>query len=142
MHPHIPRIIPNILGLYLQCKTVRCLLIMLLRMPALIPSTPYIATYQTNPKIIRRVAHLAEIEVPRRRRDAEGGGEGGERLHVPTDGASATAPFGEAGAVEDVLAEDGQEAGGVVHALEADGAGGEFDQGGCGWWERSDVESL
>ena len=51
-------------------------------------------------------------------------------LGVAADGASGAAPFLEARAVEDVLAEDGEEAGGFVHAFEAHGAGGEFDEGG------------
>lgn len=52
---------------------------------------------------------------------------------MPADGTAGAAPFLQTGAVEDVLAEDGEEAGGVVHAFEAYGAGGEFDEGGRGW---------
>lgn len=37
--------------------------------------------------------------------------------------------------MEDVLAEDGEEAGGLVHAFEADGAGREFDEGWGRWGE-------
>lgn len=57
-------------------------------------------------------------------------------LGIPTYGTAASAPFLEAGAVEDVLTEDGKKAGGFVHALEADGAGGELDQGGRRGCER------
>jgi hypothetical protein len=40
----------------------------------------------------------------------------------------------ETGAVEDVLAGDGEEAGCIVHAFETDWACGEFDEVcGC-WW--------
>ena len=35
--------------------------------------------------------------------------------------------------MEDMLAEDREEACCFVHALKADGAGGEFDEGRCGW---------
>lgn len=44
--------------------------------------------------------------------------------------------------MEDVLAEDGEEAGCFVHALEADGAGGEFDEGGGGRWEGLEGEGC
>ena len=47
---------------------------------------------------------------------------------MSTDGTAATLPFLETGAVEDVLAEDGEETGCVVHAFEAHGAGGKFDK--------------
>ena len=57
-------------------------------------------------------------------------------LGIPTYGTAASAPFLEAGAVEDVLTEDGKKSGGFVHALEADGAGRELDQGGCRRGER------
>lgn len=40
--------------------------------------------------------------------------------------------------MEDVLAENGEEAGCFVHALEADGAGGKFDEGGG--WGREGLE--
>ena len=46
---------------------------------------------------------------------------------VATDGTATAGPLFETGAVEDVLAEDGEESGSFVHAFEADGAGGEFD---------------
>ena len=42
-------------------------------------------------------------------------------LGVATDGAAAAQPFLETGAVEDVLAEDCEEASGFIHAFEADG---------------------
>ena len=48
----------------------------------------------------------------------------GGRLGVPTHWTAAASPFLEAGTVEDVLTEDGEEAGGFVHAFEADRAGG------------------
>lgn len=55
---------------------------------------------------------------------------------MPAHGAAGPAPLLKAVAVEDVLAWDGQEARGVVHALEAHGAGGQLDEAGRGRWER------
>ena len=52
-------------------------------------------------------------------------GEGG--VGVAADGTATAFPFLETGAVEDVLAENCEEASGFVHAFEADGAGGKFD---------------
>jgi hypothetical protein len=46
---------------------------------------------------------------------------------VSTYGTAASTPFLETGAVEDMLAGDGEEAGCVVHAFETYGAGREFD---------------
>ena len=45
-------------------------------------------------------------------------------VRVAADWAAGTFPFLETGAVEDVLAEDGEEAGRFVHAFKADGTGG------------------
>lgn len=49
-------------------------------------------------------------------------------MGVATDGTAATRPLLQAGAVKDMLAEDGQEAGGFIHAFQADGTGGELDE--------------
>jgi hypothetical protein len=49
-------------------------------------------------------------------------------LGVAADRTGGVFPLGKAGAVENVLAEDGEEAGGFVHALEADWAGWEFEK--------------
>lgn len=54
---------------------------------------------------------------------------------MSTDGTAASFPLLETVAVEDVLAGDGEETGGVIHALEADGTGRELDEVGCWWWE-------
>lgn len=54
-------------------------------------------------------------------------------LRVPAHRAAATAPLLQTGAVEDMLAEYCEEAGGLVHALKADRAGGEFDERRGGW---------
>lgn len=48
-------------------------------------------------------------------------------LCVSTDGTTAAFPFLETGAVKDVLADNSQKTSGLVHAFEADGAGGKFD---------------
>ena len=56
-------------------------------------------------------------------------------LRVPTYRAARAPPLFEAGAVEDVLAEDGKEACGLIHALETDGAGRELDEGRGRWWD-------
>ena len=52
-------------------------------------------------------------------------------LCVSTHWAATTTPLFETVAVKDVLTEDGEESSGFIHALEADGASGEFDKGGC-----------
>ena len=57
-------------------------------------------------------------------------------LRIPTHGTAASAPFLEAGAVENVLTEDCKKAGGFVHALKADRARGKLNQGGCWGCER------
>jgi hypothetical protein len=46
---------------------------------------------------------------------------------MSTYGTAASTPFLETGAVEDVLARDGEETGCVVHAFETYWAGREFD---------------
>jgi len=46
---------------------------------------------------------------------------------MSTDGTAASSPFLETVAVEDVLAGNGEEAGCVVHSLEADGTCWQFD---------------
>lgn len=49
---------------------------------------------------------------------------------------AAAAPLLQTGAVEEVLAKDCDESGRVIHAFKADGAGGEFNEGGCWWGKR------
>ena len=49
-------------------------------------------------------------------------------MGIATDWTAATRPFLQAGAVKNMLAEDGQEAGGFIHAFQADGTGGELDE--------------
>lgn len=51
-------------------------------------------------------------------------------MGVAADGAASTRPFLQTGAVENVLAEDGEETGCFVHTFEANRAGWQLDQGG------------
>lgn len=48
-------------------------------------------------------------------------------------------PLLKTGAVEEMLAEDCEKAGCIVHALEADGTCWQFDEGVCWWWEGFEV---
>jgi hypothetical protein len=63
------------------------------------------------------------------------GGDG--RVCVSTYGAACAAPFLETGAMEDMLARDGEEASCVVHTLETYRAGGKFDEVRCRGWDRT-----
>lgn len=99
------------------------------RVRGVVAAAPDIPTYQTDPEIGRRTADTAFII---RAIGVRGGGESeGVVLRVPAYGTAATAPFFETGAVEDMLAEDCEETGCLVHALEADRTGREFDKGRC-----------
>ena len=49
-------------------------------------------------------------------------------MGIATDWTAATRPLLQAGAVKNMLAEDGQETGGFIHAFQADGTGGELDE--------------
>lgn len=106
---------------------------MRVRVRVVVPPAPDVAADEADPEVRGRGADGAGGV------GQGGGGGSGVRggagigegraggLAEAAHGAAGAPPFLEAGAVEDVLAEDGQEAGCFVHALEADGAGGEFD---------------
>lgn len=121
---------------------MRRLLPVLLSMSALVAATPHVPADEADPQVLGTVTHLAQIEVVRGGCEAEGRAERVGGLHVAAHGTAGAAPFLEAGAVEDVLAEDSEETGGFVHALEADGAGGEFDEGGGGGREGLEGEGC
>lgn len=88
--------------------------IVLKRMGGVVTSATNIGAYQTDPEVFVGGADGAfggyVIE-----EGSVGSGEGG--ICVPADGAGGVAPFGEAGTVEDMLAEDSEKAGGFVHPL-------------------------
>lgn len=76
-------------------------------------------------------ADEAEPQVRRLAADGAGGGLVGglptRRLDAAADGAARVAPLAQALGVEGVVAKDGEDAvHGLLHALEADGAGGEL----------------
>ena len=118
---------------------------MLLCVSAAISSTSYLPAYETDPEIFRAVADRAQRGISCAEREFVGGivrrlcCECQRGVGISTYGTASSLPFLQAGAVEEVLAEDREEAGCVVHALEADGAGGEFDEGMCWWWEGFEI---
>ena len=108
MHPHVTRIVPDVLGLELQTEAVRSFLPMLLGMASFITTTTNIAADQTYPEIFRRITYATKVGHAR-----------AERLRVriiwivrvfvwrgvcgTADGTAGTFPSLQTGAVEDML---------------------------------------
>ena len=135
----IGAIIPDALCAHIHRVAVRGLLVVGVGVGVVIAAAADIAANEAHPEVGFGAADAAFVE-----RGLNFGGaaaaagpgalaKAGFVLGVAADGAAGATPFLEAVAVEDVLAEDGEETGGFVHALKADGAGGEFDEGRGGW---------
>ena len=89
-------------------------------MSTVIPATSYVAADEADPEILIGAADAAQVFGVVGRSAGTDTAWYAVVLGVAADGATATSPFFEAGAVEDVLAENGEEAGGLVHTLETD----------------------
>lgn len=144
VHPHVAGVVPDVLRLDLEGEVVGGFFPVLFGVPAFVAAAAYVAADETDPEIIRAVADAAQGGFTA----AEGrvgrvvligiagwlrGRERGVR--VSAHGTSSPTPFLQAGAVEYVLAEDGEEAGRVIHTLETDGAGRQLDEVRGWWWE-------
>ena len=129
VHVPITRIIPDPLRAHIHGETVARLLVMLECVGGVVATTPGVAADEADPEIGLRMTDDTFVQGSCCRRFLVGrkGPRGvifrGRRLGVPAHWAAAASPFLEAGAVEDVLTEDGEEARGFIHAFEADRAG-------------------
>lgn len=132
VHVAISGVVPDMLGGDVHGVAMRSVFVVGISVGVVVASTGGVAADEADPEVGGGAADGARgfnsssvmmMVVVRAR---EGEGERG-RLRVSAYRTARTSPFLKTGAVEDVLAEDGQEARRFVHAFEADGAGRELD---------------
>ena len=123
MHVAVACVIPDVLCTDIHGITVTRVLVMGKSVRGVVASAAHITAYQADPEIGCAGADGAGGFCIRgcfaRARIGECEGRG---LRVATYWTAGASPFLQAGAVEDVLAEDGEKTGRFVHSFQTDGA--------------------